>query len=187
VRDEDGVAALAARVYDEFGRCDLLVNNAAFAPPKPALQDTVKKWRVAIDVNLNGPFYFIYYFGPRMAETEGGARMVHISSAAAYAPEFGRASYTATKRGLEGLSDSIGQDLKGKVASNTVRIDIPVWTEGFDDTLDAGGGFEFEIPEIVSDAVLWLAREPLEHTSKIHTLTALREEGVLRPRALHGA
>ena len=185
VRDEEGVIALAARVWDELGRCDLLVNNAAFAPPKPALQDTVKKWRVAVDVNLNGPFYFAYHFGPRMAEAAEGGRMVHISSAAAYAPEFGRASYTATKRGLEGLSDALGHELMGRVASNTVRIDLPIWTEGFEDTLPEGHPFEFEDPVVVSDALLWLARQPLDHTAQIHTLTGLREAGVLRPRTLH--
>lgn len=182
VRDEEGVAALAERVADQFGRCDLLINNAAFAPPRPALQDTTKKWRIAVDVNLNGPFYFVYYFWPHLAKAPDGGRMIHVSSAAAYAPTFGRASYTATKRGLEGLSDSLAHDLEGQVASNTVRIDIPLWTEGFDDTLQDGGGYEFEDPVLMSDAVLWLARQPLSHTGRIHTLTGLREQGVLRPR-----
>src|SRR5688500_192390 len=39
VRDEDASKALADQVYAEFGRCDLLINNAAIAPPTPALQD----------------------------------------------------------------------------------------------------------------------------------------------------
>ena len=45
VQDEDAVAALAERVYAEWGRCDLLINNAAIAPPRPALQDSIRRWR----------------------------------------------------------------------------------------------------------------------------------------------
>jgi NAD(P)-dependent dehydrogenase (short-subunit alcohol dehydrogenase family) len=47
VRDEAGVSALAERVLGEWGRCDLVVNNAALAPPKPALEDTTQRWRLA--------------------------------------------------------------------------------------------------------------------------------------------
>src|SRR5258705_10833443 len=95
VQDEGAVAALATRVYAEWGRCDLLVNNAAIAPPKPALADSVKRWRLAVDVNLNGPFYAMYHFCPRMAAHVG--RVINVSSGAAVTPSFGRASYTATK------------------------------------------------------------------------------------------
>ncbi|MGH7859776.1 MAG: SDR family NAD(P)-dependent oxidoreductase, partial [Candidatus Binatia bacterium] len=57
VRDEDAVNALAERVFSEWGRCDLLVNNAAVAPPGLSLQEPTKRWRLAVDVNINGPFY----------------------------------------------------------------------------------------------------------------------------------
>ena len=56
VRDEEAVAELAGRVYAEWNRCDLLINNAALSPPKPALQDSTKRWRLGVDVNVNGPF-----------------------------------------------------------------------------------------------------------------------------------
>jgi NAD(P)-dependent dehydrogenase (short-subunit alcohol dehydrogenase family) len=55
VRDAAAVAALAQRVYDELGRCDLLVNNAAIAPPKPALEDSVKRWRLAMPRFMTRP------------------------------------------------------------------------------------------------------------------------------------
>src|SRR5262245_66118989 len=51
VQDEPAVAALAERVYGEWGRCDLLINNAAVAPPRPALEDSIKRWRLAVEVN----------------------------------------------------------------------------------------------------------------------------------------
>lgn len=183
VRDEEAIAALADRVFAEWGRCDLLVNNAAVAPPRPALEDSTRRWRLAVDVNLNGPFYFAYYFAPRMAKGEG--RIVNVSSQAADWPSFGRASYTATKRGLEGLSEALAHDLADRVAVNCLRIDLMIWSEGFDATLPPEHGLPFEEPVICSDAVLWLARQPLSHTGHIHKLSILREQGVVRAPTLH--
>src|SRR5262245_59099327 len=94
VQDEDGVAALVERVFREWGRCDVLINNAAVAPPRPALEDSIRRWQLAVDVNLNGPFYLTWHFGRRMAAA-GGGRVINVSSAAAVMPEFGRPSYTA--------------------------------------------------------------------------------------------
>lgn len=179
VRDESAVAALADRVFDEWGRCDLLVNNAAVAPPLPALQDSTKRWRLAVDVNLNGPFYLMYYLCPRMERQPGGGRVINVSSGAAVMPAFGRPSYTATKLALEGLGQALALQLEGRVAIDCLRIDLPVWSEGFEETI--GQPIGFEDPVIISDAVLWMAGRPLGETGQVHDLTALRERGIVRP------
>ena len=181
VRNEAAIAAFAQHLYESWGRCDLLVNNAAVAPPLPALDDTTRRWRLAIDVNLNGPFYFMFHLGRRMRD-QGPGHVINLSSLAAVYPAFGRASYTASKLALEGLSQALAHDLAGRVAVNVLRIDVPVWSEGFDATLAGGAKPEFEDPVIVSDAVLWLARQPVSHTAQIHTLKELRERGVIRPQ-----
>jgi NAD(P)-dependent dehydrogenase (short-subunit alcohol dehydrogenase family) len=184
VRDEEAVAKLAAQVQDAFGRCDLVVNNAALAPPKAALEDSTKRWRLGIDVNVNGPFYFVYYFAPRMAAA-GGGRIVNISSAAAVTPSFGRASYTTTKAALEAMTQSLGHDLrKQKVAVNCIRLDLPVWTEGFAETLPPDVDLPFEDPVIMSDALLWLAKQPLDYSGEVLSITELRARGVVRPLLL---
>jgi NAD(P)-dependent dehydrogenase (short-subunit alcohol dehydrogenase family) len=181
VRDEAAIAAFAERLYASWGRCDVLVNNAAVAPPLPALDDTTKRWRLAVDVNLNGPFYFMYHLGRRMRE-QGEGRAVNLSSLAAAFPAFGRASYTATKLALEGMTQALGHDLAGQVAVNCLRIDVPVYSEGFDETLGGEHQFEFEDPVIISDAILWLAKQPIAHTGRIHSVTELRAEGIVRPQ-----
>jgi NAD(P)-dependent dehydrogenase (short-subunit alcohol dehydrogenase family) len=181
VQDEAAVAALIDRVYREWGRCDVLVNNAAVAPPRPALEDSVKRWRLAVDVNLNGPFYAMYYACPRMA-AGGGGRVINVSSGAAVTPSFGRASYTTTKLALEALTESLAHDLAGKVAVNCIRIDMPIWTEGFDATLPADFDRSwFEDAAIMTDAVLWLMKQGLDYSGKILTLGELRERGIVRP------
>lgn len=179
VRDEDAIAKLADRVFSELGRCDVLINNAAVAPPKPALEDSTKRWRLGVDVNVNGPFYFIYHFWRRMPAGEG--RVINISSGAAEAPEFGRASYMTTKLALEGMTQALGHDLRGKIAVNALRLDTTVWSEGFSETLPPDSGVVFEHPVIMTDGVLWILRQPIDFTGKVLSVLDLRARGIIRP------
>lgn len=185
VRDEEAISELVYRIYNEWGRCDLLVNNAAIAPTAPALDDTTKRWRLAVDVNLNGPFYLIHELCPHMVES-GEGRVVNISSGASVTPEFGRASYTVTKRALEALSECLAHDLGGKVAVNCIRLELAVWTEGFTATLGEGDYSGFEDPVIMSDAVLWLTKQPIAYTGKVLTIADLRALGAVRPQTKVG-
>ena len=181
VRDEEAVATLADRVYDEFGRCDLVVNNAALAPPKPALEDSTKRWRLGVDVNVNGPFYFTYYFAPRMAPA-GDGRIVNISSGASQAPELrarqlhhhqGRARgddaarSPTTSRGSASPSTASASSCRSGPRASPTRcrpdVDIP-----------------FEDAVIMSDALLWFARQPLDVTGEVLTIVELRERGAVR-------
>jgi len=186
VQDEGAVAALAERIDREWGRCDLLINNAAIAPPRPALEDSIRRWRLAVDINVNGPFYLTWHFGRRMLEQGVAGRVINVSSGAAVMPSFGRPSYTATKLALEGMTESLGHELAGRLAVNCIRIDIPIWSEGFEATLpesfDTSG---FEDAGIMTDAVLWLVRQELSFTGKILLLTELRRQGIVRPQTTH--
>lgn len=179
VRDEEAVAALANRVYEQFGRCDVLVNNAAIAPTGPTLEAPTRRWRLAVDINLNGPLYMFYHFCPRM--TPGQASVINISSGASQTPEFGRASYTVTKRALEALSECMAFELRGKVSVNCIRLELSVWSEGYTSTLPGMDFSDFEDPVIMSDACLWLAKQPVSYTGKVLTITDLRALGAVRP------
>ena len=130
VRDECAIASLAEQVDEVFGRCDLLVNNAALAPPKPALKDTTKRWRMAIDANINGPFYISYYFVP-LLEKNGLGRIVNISSQAATMPDFQRISYTTTKAALNNpLIDEYSlRGAKGLLVNITGGDDLTMFEE----------------------------------------------------------
>lgn len=180
VRDEQAVEELADKVYGEWGRCDLLVNNAAVAPPGLSLREPIKRWKLAVDVNVNGPFYLMHSFGPRMA-AGGEGRVVNISSGASRFPEFGRASYTVTKRALEAMTECHAWELREKVAVNCIQLELSVWTEGYTATLGEGNYEGFEDPVIMSDAVLWLAEQPISYTGHVLTIGDLREMGVVRP------
>jgi NAD(P)-dependent dehydrogenase (short-subunit alcohol dehydrogenase family) len=177
VRDADAVHALADRVFDEFGRCDVLINNAAVAPPGLSLEEPVKRWTLAVDVNVNGPFYFMHAFAPRMEQ----GRVINISSGASLAPQFNRASYTVTKRALEAMTECHAWELRGKTAVNCIQLELSVWTEGYTATLGEGNYDGFEDPVIMSDAALWLLAQPIDYTGHVLTIAKMREMGVVRP------
>jgi len=176
VRDADAVQALADRVYSEWGRVDLLINNAAVAPPGLSLQEPIKRWTLAVDVNVNGPFYFMHAFAPRMDQ----GRAINISSGASLAPQFNRASYTVTKRALEALTECHAWELRNKVGVNCIQLELSVWTEGYTATLGEGNYEGFEDPIIMSDAVFWLAEQPIDYTGHVLTIARMREMGVVR-------
>ena len=177
VRDADAVQALADRVYSEWGRCDLLINNAAVAPPGLSLEEPIKRWTLAVDVNVNGPFYFMHAFAPRMDQ----GRVINISSGASLAPQFNRASYTVTKRALEALTECHAWELRGKSAVNCIQLELSVWTEGYTATLGEGTYDGFEDPVIMSDATLWLAEQPIDYSGHVLTIAKMRAMGVVRP------
>jgi citronellol/citronellal dehydrogenase len=182
VQNEEQVAAVAERVYAELGRCDVLINNAAVAVPGKTLELPTRRWRLAVDVNVNGPFYLIYYFCPRMAEA-GGGYVINISSGAAVSPSFGRISYTVTKRALEAMTEGFAFELADRgVAVNCIRLELSVWSEGYAFTLPGVDTSDFEDPVVMSDACLWLAQQPKDYTGHILTIAELREAGVVRAR-----
>jgi citronellol/citronellal dehydrogenase len=181
VRDEDGVADLAAKIYSEFGRCDLLVNNAAIAVPGPTLENSTNRWRLAMDINVNGPLYLIWYLCGRMAD-KGNGRVINISSSASVHPQFGRISYTVTKRALEAMTEGFAYEQEGKVSHNCIRLELSVWSEGYAYTLGDQDFSDFEDPIILSDAVLWMAAQPLSYTGEVVTIGQLRERGIVRPK-----
>jgi NAD(P)-dependent dehydrogenase (short-subunit alcohol dehydrogenase family) len=130
---------------------------------------------------VNGPFYTSYHFGRRMRDA-GEGRIINVSSLVSVRPEFGRPSYTATKRALEGLTEALAHELRGKVAVNCIRIEIPIWTEGFDATLPKDTDMSaFEDPIVMSDATLWMAKQDLSYTGNIVEIHELRARGVVRP------
>ena len=123
--------------------------------------------------------YMMYYFCPRMREA-GEGRVINISSGASDAPEFGRVSYTVTKRALEAMTEAMAHELRGSVAVNCIKLELAVWSEGFAYTLGDVDTSGFEDPVIMSDAALWFARQPIDYTGKVLTIAQMREMNVVR-------
>jgi NAD(P)-dependent dehydrogenase (short-subunit alcohol dehydrogenase family) len=136
VRDAHGVRALplgvnvsswadcdrlVADVYGDFGRVDVLVNNAGASPLYPSLDRVSEEYfDKVIGINLKGPFRLTALIGTRMAEGDGGS-IVSIGSIEAIRPEPTALPYAAAKAGLHTLTEGFAQAFGPKVRVNTIQ------------------------------------------------------------------
>ena len=105
--------SLAALVEREFGRIDILVNNAGIGSFSGPLHEmTPEQWEKLLNTNLRGVFYCVRSFVPMMIRA-GGGHIVNISSLAGKNALPNGAAYAASKWGLNGLSYSIAEELRG--------------------------------------------------------------------------
>lgn len=98
---------LIGKTLDEFGRLDLLVNNAGITSQgrKDVLEATNESWQVVFDTNLKGPFFLSQAAANQMIRliadgTIPGGKIVNVSSISAYAVSTNRADYCLTKAAL---------------------------------------------------------------------------------------
>lgn len=107
------VQALARRVEAEFGRADILVNNAGVGGFGQALHEvSPEEWDRILSTNLRGVYLAIRAFAPAMIRARRG-HIINISSLAAKNPLPNGAAYAASKWGLNGLSVSVAEELRG--------------------------------------------------------------------------
>ncbi|MDT3679487.1 MAG: SDR family oxidoreductase [Burkholderiaceae bacterium] len=112
VTDERSVHALFERTVAEFGRLDLLFNNAGVgAPPATIDEVTLDQWRAVVDVNLTGMFLCAREaFRAMKAQSPRGGRIVNNGSISAHVPRPRSVAYTATKHAVTGLTRQISLD-----------------------------------------------------------------------------
>jgi NAD(P)-dependent dehydrogenase (short-subunit alcohol dehydrogenase family) len=121
VSDWSQCDALVEAAYAEFGRVDVLVNNAGMSLLYPSLdQVTEAMFDKVVGVNLKGPFRLSTLIGTRMAATGGGA-IINISSIEATRPEPLAVPYAAAKAGLSNLTGSLAQAFGPTVRVNTIQ------------------------------------------------------------------
>lgn len=107
------VEALARRVEATFGRADILVNNAGVGNFSGPLHEmSPQQWDAVLDTNLRGVYYCIRAFAPMMVRARRG-HIVNISSLAGKNALPGGAAYAASKWGLNGLTYSVAEELRG--------------------------------------------------------------------------
>lgn len=128
VRDASQVDALVAGVVAEFGRLDVVVNNAGGAPPVAAATASPRLHEKVIALNLVAPLHVAQRANAVMQEQESGGVIVMIGSVSGTRPSPGTAAYGAAKAGLASLASSLAVEWAPKVRVNTVVVG-PVDTE----------------------------------------------------------
>jgi 3-oxoacyl-[acyl-carrier protein] reductase len=110
--DRAAIARLVERVSEEWGRIDILVNNAAISRRSALTRVTNEEWNEVIRVNLTGPMYLTQAVVPFM-KRQGSGVLLNVISGAGTHGTIGFSSYAASKGGLVGLTMTWAQELSG--------------------------------------------------------------------------
>lgn len=144
VSNQEQVDAMVSKALSEFGRIDILINNAAIRPHKPFTELTLKDWEEVRGVVLDGALYCSRAVIQSMVDNHYG-RIIFFTGEGAFAGGAKRAHVSAAKMGLVGLARSLASEfaahnIRVNVVSpgsiNTSRVN-PEWYQGR--TPDAAG------------------------------------------------
>jgi len=167
--DLDGLVDAA---YAEFGRVDVLVNNAGIAPTYPDPQSVSEElWDKVLAVNLKGAFRLTALVGARM-RAHGGGSIVNVSSIGAVRPTHDILPYAAAKAGLNALTIGFADALGPEVRVNCV-MPGPFLTDiasGWDQEAFAARARTFPLrrggqPSEIVGAVLYFASDASSFTT----------------------
>jgi NAD(P)-dependent dehydrogenase (short-subunit alcohol dehydrogenase family) len=129
VRDPESVEALAASVKKQFGRVDVLINNAGIAHPSlPVEKLSYADWKAVIDTNLTGIFLVSRAI---LALMSNGGTIVNNLSIAAKRVFSGWSAYNASKHGALGLTNTLREELRPRgirvIALLPGATDTDIW------------------------------------------------------------
>ncbi len=116
---KDQVEALAARALSEFGRVDILINNAAIRPHKPFTELTAADWEAVRSVVLDGALYLTRALIEPMVSNKYG-RILFFTGDGAFIGGNGRAHVSAAKMGLVGFA----RGLASEFAPHNIRVNV---------------------------------------------------------------
>jgi NADP-dependent 3-hydroxy acid dehydrogenase YdfG len=120
VTDKHQVEAVVAAVVADFGKLDVLINNAGLMPIRPMSEVNTDEWDAMIDVNLKGTLYGIAAVLPRFLAQASG-HIINLSSVAGvkvFAP--GGTVYSGTKFAVSAISEGLRQEVGDKVRVTSI-------------------------------------------------------------------
>lgn len=127
----DECDALADAAYAEFGKVDVLINNAGMSPACPSHEVTEKLFDAVVNLNFKGPFRLASRIAHRMSEGEGGS-IINISSTGSLMAVPGIVPYSAAKAAMNAMTVSLAKEYGPKVRVNVISAG-PFLTEAHAD------------------------------------------------------
>ncbi len=113
LRSEEAIKEMAASVFTEFGRVDVVINNAGISHSAMCWKQNADDWNNIVSLNLTAPFLVCKYFVPYMRAQQFG-RIINVSSVVAHIGMPGTTAYAASKAGLEGFTRSLAKEVVDK-------------------------------------------------------------------------
>lgn len=157
VTDIEAVKGMVAATMEEWGRIDIVVNNAGILRDKTFSKLELENWHAVIDVHLTGSLNVTKCVWPIMVE-QGYGRIVMTTSTSGLFGNFGQSNYGAAKLGLvgfmntlrfEGAKYNVFTNAIAPIAATRMTVDLP----GFEDSA------ERLAPELVTPAVVFLCSD----------------------------
>jgi NAD(P)-dependent dehydrogenase (short-subunit alcohol dehydrogenase family) len=183
VRDPASIKALFAKAKAEFGRLDVLFNNAGVgAPPVPFEDLPVEQWKAVVDTNLTAVFLCTQEAFKIMKEQKPrGGRIINNGSISAHAPRPRSAAYTSTKHAVTGLTKTTALDGREyDIACGQIDIGnavTPLTERMAQGVLQPDGSLKPE-PRMdvdhVGQAIVYMANLPLESNVLFMTVMATK-------------
>ena len=102
--------AVVEEIVKDFGRIDVLVNNAGITKDGLVMRMSEQQWDAVIDVNMKGAFNFLHAVVPVMARQKGGS-IINMASIAGQTGNPGQVNYSASKAGLIALAKSVAKEM----------------------------------------------------------------------------
>lgn len=183
VSDPDAVRRLFDRTVQQFGRVDLLFNNAGVGAPAIPLEDlSVAQWKNVVDINLNGMFYCIQNaFRVMKAQSPRGGRIINNGSISAHAPRPNSIAYTATKHAVMGMTKTASLDGRkydiavGQIDVGNAETELAQrMTQGVQQANGQIAAEPLMDVAIVGSSVLYMANLPLQANVMFHTVMATK-------------
>jgi NAD(P)-dependent dehydrogenase (short-subunit alcohol dehydrogenase family) len=172
VRAEESVCAMITEVVGQFGRLDLVVNNAAVFDSGSLDALTVARWDRVFETNVRGPFLVTRASLPHLLKT--GGRIVNVGSLGGIRAWASHAHYCASKAALHMLTEAMAKAFAPEVCVNCVA---PGWIQAGGEDSGVAARFAARTPmarsgtvEDVAKAVLFFATGPTFVTGQILTI-----------------
>lgn len=142
VADQRSVKAMVETTIAQFGKVDILINNAGITNDGMLAKLSEDAWQKVIDVNLTGVFYCTQAVIPHMVE-QGNGKIINTSSVTGVYGNIGQTNYAATKAGVIGMTKTWAKELGFK------GINVNAVAPGFIET-----GMTAQVPEKVLDKMI---------------------------------
>jgi len=113
VADHAAVQKVGAQILEDFGKINILVNNAGVIRDGLAMRMSIEDWDTVINTNLRGAFNFTQAIMRPMIKQRSG-RIINISSVIGLIGNAGQTNYAASKAGLIGLTKSLARELASR-------------------------------------------------------------------------
>jgi NAD(P)-dependent dehydrogenase (short-subunit alcohol dehydrogenase family) len=122
LRDPEAARSVVAAAVEQWGRLDVVVNNAGGTPPAAATDISANLFQKIVALNLLAPFYVAQAANQVMQPQDGGGVIINIGSLSGHRPSPNSSAYGAAKAGLANLTGTLAMEWAPKVRVNSVTV-----------------------------------------------------------------